>query len=178
MKRILALALAGALLSVSLAHAGDIGLGAFFGRSIPVLQEDQDQGSLYGLRAPLALTPLITIEPFWSTSALGDQTVTFGGVDFTREGSDVTTFGANVALSTTGPMRFYPFVGIGSVNFTRAGQDETYTSYHFGLGLGFTPAPKLNLDIRGELQAAAKDGASRKMANITVGASYALFKLN
>ena len=178
MKRILAFALAGTLLGSSLAHAGDIAVGAFGGLSIPVLQEDQDQGSLYGLRIPLSFTPLLTVEPFWTTSALGDKTVEFGGVGFTREGSDVTTFGANVLLSTSGPMRFYPYAGIGSAKFERTGQDESYTSYHFGLGLGFTPAPKLNLDIRAELQMAAADGASRKMGNFTVGASYALFKLN
>jgi opacity protein-like surface antigen len=178
MKRILAFALAATLLTAGLAHAGNVGLGAFGGMSIPVLQEDQDQGSVYGLRIPLNFTPLLTVEPFWSTSGLGDKTVNVGGVDFTREGSDVTTYGANVLLSTSGPMRFYPYAGIGSVKFERSGQDDSYTSYHFGLGLGFTPAPKMSLDIRAELQAAVKDDISRKMANITVGASYALFSLN
>ena len=178
MKRILALALTGTLLVAGHARAGNIGLGGFGGWSIPIVQEDQSQGSVYGLRAPLSFTPLLTVEPFWSSSALGDQTVNIGGVDFTRSGSDVTTFGANVLLSTGGPMRFYPYAGIGAVKFERTGQDESYTSYHFGLGVGFTPAPKVSLDVRGELQAAVKDQVSRKMANITVGASYALFGLN
>ena len=177
MKRILALALAGTLLGAGLAHAGNIGLGGFGGWAIPVLQEDQDQGSVYGLRAPLSFTPLLTVEPYWSSSALGDQTVNVGGVDFTREGSDVTTFGANVLLTTGGPVRFYPYAGIGSVKYERTGQDETFTSYSFGLGLGFTPAPKVSLDLRGELQAATKDQVSRKTANVTVGVSYALFNL-
>lgn len=175
MKRILAFALAGTLLGGGLAHAGNVGVGAFGGTSIPVLQEDQSQGPVYGLRFPLAFTPVLTVEPFWSTSGLGDQTVNVGGVDFTREGSDVTTWGANVLLSMGGPVRFYPYAGIGSVHFERSAQDESFTSYSFGLGLGFTPAPKLSLDVRAELQAAVKDDISRKMGNITVGASYALF---
>jgi hypothetical protein len=178
MKRILVLVLAGTLLCASLAYAGNVGIGAFGGMSIPVLQEDQSQGGLYGLRAPISLTPLLAVEPYWSTSALGDQTESVGGVDYTREGSDVTTFGANVTLSTTGPLRFYPYVGLGTVKFKRTGQDESFTSWNFGLGLGFTPAPKFGLDIRGELQMAAKDQVSRKMANLTVGVSYALFSLN
>jgi len=178
MKRILVLALAGTLLCASLAYAGNIGLGAFGGMSVPVLQADQSQGGVYGLRAPVSLTPLFTVEPFYSASTLGDKTENIGGVDYTREGSDVTTFGANLLLSTTGPMRFYPYVGIGSVKFKRSGQDESMTSYNFGLGLGFTPAPKFSLDIRAELQAAAKDQVSRKMGNLTVGASYALFSFN
>ena len=175
MKRILALVSAGTLVCASLAHAGSIGLGAYGGMSFPVVQEDQSQGSIYGLRAPLSFTPLLSVEPFWSFSALGDQLVNIGGVDFTREGSDVTTFGANVMFSTHGPTRFYPYVGMGSVQFKREGQDETFTSYQFGLGFGFTPAPRFNLDFRGELQAAAKDEVSRKMANILVGVSYSLY---
>jgi hypothetical protein len=175
MKRILALVLAGTLLFASFAHAGSIGLGAYGGMSFPVVQEDQSQGSMYGVRAPLSLTRLVSVEPFWSFTALGDQLVNVGGVDFTREGSDVTTFGANVLFSTSGPTRFYPYVGMGSVAFKRSGQDETFTSYQFGLGFGFTPAPRFNLDFRGELQAAAKDEVSRKMANVLVGVSYSLY---
>ena len=72
----------------------------------------------------------------------------------------------------------FPYAGIGTVNYQRTGQDENYTSYQFGLGLGFTPAPKVSLDVRAELQMAAKDQVSRKTGNFTVGASYALFSLN
>jgi hypothetical protein len=35
----------------------------------------------------------------------------------------------------------------------------------------------VSVDLRAELQAAAKDGTSRKMGNITLGASYALFSM-
>jgi len=35
--------------------------------------------------------------------------------------------------------------------------------------------PKFSLDLRGELQAASSGETSRKMANVTLGASYALF---
>lgn len=178
MKGILALALVAALLTAVPANAGNIGVGAFGGWSVPVVQEDQGNGSVYGIRAPLSFTPLLTVEPYWSSSALGDKTVSTGGIDFTRQGSDVTTWGANVTFSMGGPMRFFPYAGIGSVHYERTGQDETYTSYQFGLGLGFTPAPKVSLDVRAELQMAAKDQVSRKLGNFTVGASYALFSLN
>ena len=178
MNRIFAPALVALLLCAGVASAGSIGIGTFAGTSVPVLQEDQAQGPIYGLRAPVSLTPLLALEPFWSTTALGDADTDVASVTFTREGSDVTTFGANLLLTTSGPVRFFPYVGLGSAHFERTGQDETFTSWHFGLGLGFTPAPRLNLDLRAELQAAVEDGASRKMANIMVGASYALIGLN
>ena len=178
MKRIFALAWVAMLLGASLAHAGNVGVGAFGGWSVPVVQEDQGNGSIYGFRFPLTFTPLVAVEPYFSSSALGDKTVSSGGFEYTREGSDVTTWGANVTFSMGGPMRFFPYAGIGTVNYQRTGQDENYTSYQFGLGLGFTPAPKVSLDVRAELQMAAKDQVSRKTGNFTVGASYALFSLN
>jgi len=177
MIRTLALALVGTLLLGGLAHAGGIGIGVFGGTSVPVVQEDQAQGPLYGVRVPVTVVPLLTAEPFFSSSALGDKTVDLGGLSVTREGSDVTTFGVNAMLTMGGPVRFFPYVGLGSAKFKRAAQDESFTSYHMGLGFGFTPVPKFNVDVRGELQAAAKDGVSRKMANVLVGVSYALVSL-
>ncbi len=178
MKWLLAFALVSTLLCAAPASAGNIGVGAFGGWSVPVVQEDQGNGSIYGVRVPLSFTPLLGFEGYWASSALGDKSVETGGVSFTREGSEVSTWGANVTFSMGGAMRFFPYAGIGSVNYSRTGQDETFTSYQFGLGLGFTPAPKISLDVRAELQMAAKDQISRKLGNFTVGASYALFSLN
>lgn len=177
MRKILGFALVAVALCAGPARAASIGLGPFGGVSIPIVQDDQGNGSVFGLRAPVQIVPLLRVEPFWSTSALGDKTVDVGGTSFTRTGSDVTTFGLNAMLSLGGPVTFYPFVGIGSVKFDRTGQDESFTSYHMGLGLGLSPIPKLSVDLRAELQAAAKDGTSRKMGNITLGASYSIFSL-
>ncbi len=177
MKRMLVFALAATALLSSIAQARSIGLGFFGGASVPIVQEDQDQGTLWGFRAPVKLVPLFTAEPFFSSSALGDKTVDLSGFSVTREGSDVTTFGLNAMLTLGGPVSFYPFVGIGSAKFKRTAQDESFTSYHMGLGVGFSPIPKVSVDLRGELQAAADGGASRKMANISLGASYSLFSM-
>ena len=177
MRRNLVLVLAVLALGAGTANAASVSIGAFGGASIPIVQDDQGNGSLFGLRAPVQLVPLLRVEPFWSTSALGDKTVDVGGFSVTRTGSDVTTFGLNAMLSLGGPVSFYPFVGLGTVKFDRPGQDESYTSYHMGLGLGLSPIPKVSVDLRAELQAAAKDGASRKMGNITLGASYAIFSM-
>lgn len=178
MKRVLVFALAATALLSGVARAASVGLGFFAGASVPILQDDQDNGSLWGFRAPVKLVPLFTVEPFFSSSGLGDKTIDIApGISTTREGSDVTTFGANAMLTLGGPFSFYPYVGIGSAKFKRTGQDESFTSYHMGLGLGISPMPKLGVHLRGELQAAADGDVARKMVNITLGASYSIFSL-
>lgn len=178
MKKALLSALAAIALLASGARAASIGVGVFGGTSVPVLQDDQDNGTLFGVRVPVKLVPLVTVEPFFSSSAMGDKTLDIGpGVSVTREGSDVTSFGLDAMLTMGGPVRFYPFVGVGSAKFKRTGQDESFTSYHMGLGLGMSPVPKLSVDLRGELQAAVDGDVSRKMLNITLGASYSLFSM-
>lgn len=160
------------------ARAGtiDIGGAVFGGMSFPVLQDDQGQGSLFGARIPVRLLPLLTVEPFYSASALGDKTIeTSPGFSVTREGSDVTTYGVNVLFPFGTKTLLYPYLGIGSARFQRTGEDETFTSFDVGLGLGITLIPKLTLDLRGELQAASTGDTSRKLANVTLGATYSIF---
>ena len=177
MKKRLVFAFAMLALCASSASAGSIGVGVFGGASVPVLQDDQDQGNLYGVRAPVKLVPLITVEPFYSSSALGDKTIDLSGFSVTREGSDVTSYGVNALLTLGGPVTFYPFAGLGQAKFKRAAQDESFTSYSMGLGLGIKPVPKFSLDLRGELQAAVDGSLSRKLLNVTLGATYSLFSI-
>ena len=165
-------------LAAPAARAGVISVGGsvFGGMSFPVLQDDQGQGSVFGARIPVRLAALFALEPFYSTSALGDKTIeTSPGFSVTREGSDVTTYGVNALFPFGTKTMLYPFVGIGSAHFARDGEDETFPSYDIGLGLGFTLIPKLALDLRGELQVASSGDTSRKMANVTLGATYSIF---
>lgn len=177
MKRPLALVLVLLAASAGAASAGSIGLGAFAGMSIPVVQEDVSQGSTFGLRVPVTLVPLVTLEPYFASSALGDKDEEVGGFTYTREGFDATAYGLNAMLSMGGPVQFYPFVGIGSTKLERTGTDLSLTTYNAGLGLGFSPVPKVSVHLRGELQIAVDGDASRKFANVTAGASYALFSI-
>jgi opacity protein-like surface antigen len=165
-------------LTASAVHAGEITVsgGAFGGMSFPVLQDDQGNGSIFGVRVPVKVLSMLTVEPFYSSSALGDKTLEVApGFSTTRSGSDVTSFGVNAVIPFGLTTMFYPYVGIGSTNYKRDGQDETFTSYNLGLGFGFTVMPKLTLDVRGELQAASTGDTSRKVGNVMVGASYSIF---
>lgn len=174
MKRVILAACLAVVLAGTSAQAGSIGVGAFGGLSIPIVQSDVEQGSMYGLRVPIKLVPLITLEPYYASSALGDAKEDILGTTYTRQGFDGTAYGANVMLTMGGPVQFYPFAGIGQTKLKRTGTDLSLTTYNLGMGLGISPAPKISIHIRGELAAAVDGESSRKFANATVGLSYAL----
>jgi hypothetical protein len=158
------------------AGAIGVGVGAFGGMSYPVLQDNAGTGSQFGLRVPFTLAPLVTVEGYYASSALGDVDETIAGQTYTRSGPDVTTYGLNGILNFGGAYRFYPFAGFGSSTIKQAStEDLTETNFNFGVGFGFTLMPKLSLDLRGELNSVLTGDTSRKFGNLTVGVSYALF---
>jgi hypothetical protein len=163
-------------LAPCIAGATSIGVGGFGGMSYPIIQDDNGQGTVFGLRAPVKLIPLVTVEPYFTKISGGDKDQDIEGTTITRNGIDVTGFGANVLLTFGGRIQFYPFAGIGSYALSREGsEDQTNTTYTFGLGLGISPMPKLSIHVRGELAAAVDGDVSRKWANATIGVSYDIF---
>ena len=178
MKIRMLLAIAAITLAPCVAHALGIGVGAYGGAGVPILQDDNGQGTIFGIRAPISLIPMITVEPYFAKGSGGDKDQDVAGVTYTRSGIDQTTFGANVLLTFGGPMSLYPYAGIGSTKLERDPLDATTTSYNFGLGLGISPMPKLSVHLRGELQSVLDDNSSdvsRKWANITLGVHYNIF---
>jgi hypothetical protein len=181
MKRLLRLAALVAALAPAWAHAGTItvGIGAFAGTSIPVVQDDVKSGALYGVRVPVNLIKLVTVEPYFARTALGDAKAAVDGFTYTRSGFDVTAFGANALLGSPGGpgFHFYPYVGIGSHKLTRTGsEDLTEVGYNFGIGLGLSPVPGLSVQARGELNMVVTGDTSRKFGNATLGLSYNLLR--
>lgn len=176
MKRIVVSALA-LLLWAGNARAGGIGLGAFAGMSYPVLQDDTGEGALVGLRAPVSVVPMLTVEPFYASSRLADKVTMVADVPYAREGFDERAYGVNLMLATGGPLSFYPFAGIGKTTLERTGFESTFTTYDVGVGLSVSPLPKLSVDLRAELQAVVDGDVTRKFGNATAGVSYRLFGL-
>jgi hypothetical protein len=175
---LLVLALALGLVPAS-AHAVGIGIGGYGGASIPIVQEDVKSGSTYGVRVPIGLIPLISIEPFYSGSNLGDAEETLGGVTYTRDGFQNTTFGVNAILGSIASapgIKFYPYVGIASTQLTRSGSaDIKEVSYNFGFGAGVGLVHSLSVHGRAELNMVKTDETSRKFGNLTIGLHYNLF---
>lgn len=177
MKRLFASACVALALAGGTAHAAGIEAGVFGGLSIPIVQDDQKQGTTFGLRVPVKLIPLLTVEPYFASSAMGEGEEEIAGFTYTREGFDVQSFGANVLLTMGGPVTFYPFAGLGQTSLKRAGFDESFTTFNGGLGIGISPAPKVSIHVRGELQAVVDGETSRKFANATAGLHYAIFSV-
>jgi len=179
MKRIALVVVAATWLAAGAAHAITLGAGVIGGASIPVLQDDCTTGSQFGLRVPMGLVPLLSIEPYVAFSYLGDASQTEGGFEYTRSGFDGTAFGVNVMLGNPGLIpgfQFFPFVGIGSEKLTRSGsEDISDVCYNLGLGIGIPlPLVGLSISVRGELNILATGDTSRKFANVNGGVTYKL----
>jgi len=172
---LLALALA---LVPRTASAFGIGLGAFGGTAIPISQDEVKTGGLYGVRLPITLIPLVSVEPYWAESKLGDGEIDVAGVPTKVDGFDISSFGVNAVLGSlmrAPGIKFYPYVGIASSKFSGGGVDGlTKTSYNFGLGAG-VGLSKLSLHGRAELNVVDTGDETRKFGNLTIGLSYDLW---
>ena len=179
MKRAIALALLALAMGAGAAQAAGpgVGIGPYGGYNIALIQQDTGNGALYGVRVPINLIPLITVEPYYASSNLGDVSETFGGLSYTRTGFDMKVFGASAILGSVGGggLKFYPYAGIGSYKMTRTGsEDIKETGYNFGLGIGVPAGPKVSAQIRGGLDMIVTGDTSRKFANVTLGINYNL----
>jgi hypothetical protein len=174
MKRIFALLLLALCVGAGTAQAEDlqIGAGAFGGYAVPLIQEDAGSGVMFGVRVPVRVSSMFTIEPYYMSSSLDEVTEELGGIEYTRDGFDMTSFGGNVLLFGS---KFYPFVGLGSYQMTREGsEDLSELGWNFGLGLGFPLGEKFRLDVRGEMDMIVTDESSRKFGAASAGLTYNL----
>ena len=181
MRKLFVLAALALILAATTANAVTIGVGAFGGLSIPIVNDLSTQGSTFGVRAPVGISPMFTAEAFYSQSALGDAEEDFGGpVTYTRDGGDVKGYGVNAILNFGGGtgMHFFPFGGIGSYTIERSGsEDISEVGYNFGVGIGFGVAsmPALSFDVRGEALMIKTGETSQKLGNVTAGVSWKFF---
>lgn len=162
---------------VGAAGATPIGVGVYGGLSVPILQGDVKTGSIVGVRAPFSILPIVTVEPFYASSALGDAKETLGGISYTRSGFDGKAYGLNAMLGNPNGsgLRFYPYLGIGKFKLTRDGSaDIDEVGYDVGLGLGVGATPRISLQVRGELNLVKTGDTSRKFGNVTAGLTYGL----
>ena len=177
MKRGLVLAIVALVLGAGAAQAAGVkvGVGPYGGYNVALIQQDTGGGAVYGVRAPVNLIPVLTLEPFYASSNLKDVTETLGGLSYTRAGFDMKAFGTSLILGTinTGGLKFYPYGGVGSYKLTRIGTpDIKETGWKFGLGIGVPAGPKISVQMRGGMDMIVTGDTSRKFANATVGINY------
>jgi len=154
--------------------ATNFGVGAYGGVNIPIVQEDQGSGTVFGLKGKLSLIPGIGLEPNLNFAKFGDATLDFGG---TREGSKVTSYGVDAVLGAgMGAVGFkmYGILGAGFYS-TKRDNDEDVTKIGWATGLGFEigVSPTIGIDIRGKLNVISSEGGgTKKSAAVTGGLNY------
>jgi opacity protein-like surface antigen len=189
MRRFLLLLVCGALpgLSGTVAAAPiELGVMGYGGYSVPVLQDVSgtdditgESGSQFGLRAPVKIIPVVTLEPFFATSSYGSRTEEIpegSGLTYSRDGWDATAFGLNVLLGNTLSPGFkvFPYAGLGTTSLERSGESLDEMTWNFGLGLGFGATSKLAVQLRGDVAMVVTDDTSRKFGSVTLGVQYKL----
>ena len=150
--------------------------GAFGGLNMPVVQDDQKTGSVFGLRARLRLLPILTAE----------TNVTFGkwgspdpvdGVDMGIDGSKINSYGIDAIFgSLHGIKGFKPFgfvgAGIYNVKNDDTDYDESKLGFSGGLGFGVGLSPTLDIDVAGRLVVATQESGSKKAFFFTAGMNF------
>jgi len=155
------------------ANAAQFGVGVCGGMNIPVIQQDQGSGTIFGLKAKLNLLPGVSVEPNLNFAKFGDAKKDYG----TRKGSKITSYGVDAILGAGLPgvgVKMYGLVGGGIYSTKRDNDpDATKMGWAAGLGLevGFTS--KIAVDIRGKLNVIGSEGGgTKKSAALAGGVNY------
>ena len=171
------------VMTASSAHAVmDIGVGAYGGMTIPVVNQDVEIGPLYGVQARVSVLSFLAVGiHFQSTSFGNPDEVFFEGTpnEFTAEkdGGSVKTFGGDVYLGGAGGtpgFNFFLVGSIGSYSWSRENQEDiTKASFKLGPGAEIVMPGGLGFEARGLFEVSPKgDDGSWKNAQWFVGVNY------
>lgn len=162
------------LLLPAIAQAELSGFGVVGGPLFPVAQEDQESGSVFGMKFRTSLGGLVGFEPNFNFGSFGD--VTIDGVG-SRTGSELQYYGLDLTLGGgfggVGP-KPYVFIG-GGVFKTKREYDRTTnkSGWSFGAGVALGILKNIDIDIRGRMSiASSAESTSRKAIALTFGAVY------
>lgn len=173
MKRWAWVGLIGVALAAAPAGAVNLGLGVAGGASFALAQSDNGNGGQLGLRLPINVVPLLTIEPFLTSTDCGGVEASFSGKTYDRRGFDITSYGAVVALGGVGMgARFplYPFLGVGSYHLGREGtprQDEI--GYLAGIGYAHALPVNFALNVRADFNWISSGESARRFFEVSLG---------
>ncbi len=161
----------------SVAYAGKFSLGGFVGLNIPIAQEDMGNGILYGAKGRILLLPFLGVDPNFVFSQYGDKEHNVRGKTETREGGDITSFGADLVFGTFSgfsKVRFYGLLGINSNTLKREKiPDQTRLGLSFGTGIEFLPTDVFSIEVRARVHTISLDGGGgRDNLELTAGLNY------
>jgi len=179
MNRWVGVAALAAILAATPAAAVQIGIGVTGGASVPLGQSDNAAGGEYGLHLPINVMPLLTVEPFLTSTGLGSVDATFGGQTYVRDGFDIVSYGAVVALGGMGlgpRYPLFPFLSVGGYHLGReGGADEVRVGYSAGVGYARQLSTHFSANLRSDYHWIDVGGADRRFFEIGAGVTLRFF---
>jgi hypothetical protein len=153
-----------------------LGVGVFGGANIPVVQDDQSNGSVFGFLLRVKALPFVVIEPNVSFGKWGKPDPV-DGIDLGIEGSKINSYGVDATLGgLPGVPGVKPYfvggIGIYKIKNDDTGYDESNMGYSLGIGIGIGAIPKIDVDFRGKFIIAPQEDSSKKAIYITGGITY------
>lgn len=166
------------LFIVPIVHAQSIslGVGVFGGANIPIVQDDQANGSVFGFLLRVKALPFIVIEPNVAFGKWGKPGIV-DDIDLGIDGSKITSYGIDATLGgLPGVPGVKPYflggIGVYKIKNDDTGYDESKMGYDVGVGIGIGVVPKIDIDFRGKLIIAPQEDSSKKAFYITGGITY------
>lgn len=147
-----------------------VGIGAYGGANIPIVQDDAESGGLFGIRGRVGLLSLLMFEP--SVNFLKNSDADVEGITF--EAPKVTSYAFNLILKG-GPTYATGGVGVTKLDVPGGTGETNETTYNFGGGveIGFGPVA---VDVSPRLFVIeTADSASRKNLAVMAGVNYYFF---
>lgn len=153
-----------------------LGVGGFGGIEIPVVQDDQGNGTIFGLKGRVRVLQLLTAEPRIHFTQYGDPS--FDEFTSDLQGSKITAFGLDAVLGSgfgREGLAFYGVAGVGSYKTKRdqTGQETTDLGWSGGIGFEYGVSPMMAIDVRGVVIVIPSDGGgSKKSAALYGGLNF------
>jgi hypothetical protein len=164
------------LMMVSSASAAKFSIGGFAGLNLPLAQQDATSGALFGAKGRILLIPVLGLEPNFSFAKYGGKDIEVREKSYTRDGGDITSFGADLllgSLSAMGKTKIYGLVGINSNTYKREGMsNESGVGLAFGTGFEYFTTEMLSLEIRAKYHAIKVGDGGRAHLELTGGLNY------
>ena len=169
----------------SMAEKPALGFGVNAGLIYPIIQDDQDNGSMFGLKAMYSLMNMVTVEPNITFVKYGEPSTSdpeLAGLYDGFEGSKVTSYGIDGILGGRFGARGispYGIFGFGFYNMKREMTDQDVTDFGWtgGLGIEIGMSTSFAVDVRGKVNVVPSDGGgSKKSLSATAGVNFYLGK--
>jgi len=145
----LSLALAISLIVSGQVFAAKIGVGAFWGKNIPIVQQDASVDKLWGMKLILVPLSFVAIEPNFTYSGMGQASINLGGISQIRDGGQIKSWGIDLLLGNFNSKFFHFFIlgGIAASSIQKENlPDLNSTGYTGGLGFELTPVKSVGIE--------------------------------